>query len=176
MLKTDWSRSNGETEDMIYHTIEPVFDSRSKVLILGTIPSPKSREFGFYYAHPQNRFWRILAELFGVDIPESIEEKKALLLKKRIALWDVLKSCEIIGADDSSIREPVANDIASVLSKTHINAVFTTGGKAATLYKKLCQKQIGMVPLNLPSTSPANCRYYSYYDLVRAYSKILEYL
>lgn len=162
--------------DFVQHTIGPVYDTSSKILILGTMPSPKSREYGFYYSHPQNRFWRVLAELLQTPIPSSNEEKRVLCLSHHIALWDVLQSCSIEGADDASIREPVANDISGLLQKTGIRRVFTTGTKAAALYKRLCFPSTQLAAVALPSTSPANCRHYSYPDLVGAYRVILEYL
>lgn len=121
----------------ILHPLEPVFDSRSRVLVLGTMPSPKSREQGFYYAHPRNRFWTVLPALLGEPIPKSVSDRKALVLRRHIALWDVLKSCTITGAADSSIKDPVPNDLRPILSAAPIRAVFTTGGKAHTLYRRL---------------------------------------
>lgn len=162
--------------EFVQHTIGPVYDTSSKILILGTIPSPKSREYGFFYSHPQNRFWRVLAELLQTPVPSSNEEKRRLCMNHHIALWDVLQSCSIEGADDASIREPVANDIAGLLRETGIRKVFTTGTKAAALYKRLCFPSTQFPAVALPSTSPANCRHYSYPDLVDAYRVILEYL
>ncbi|HEX2985824.1 MAG TPA: DNA-deoxyinosine glycosylase [Caproiciproducens sp.] len=160
--------------EYIEHTIPPVFDRFSKVLVLGTMPSPKSREFGFYYSHPQNRFWRVMADLYGKPVPVSTEEKIGFLLQHHIALWDVLKSCQIEGADDSSIRNPVPNDIPWLLSQTEIINVFTTGSKAAALYRHFFKDTlIPAVPL--PSTSPANCRHYNYDRLKEAYRVILPY-
>ena len=159
--------------EYIEHTIPPVYDEHSKILILGTMPSPKSREYGFYYSHPQNRFWRVLSELYQEPLPTTVEEKAAFVLRHNIALWDVLKSCQIQGADDSSIRDPVPNDIAGLVHRTHIARIFTTGTKAAALYKRFCQKTAGpAVPL--PSTSPANCRHYTVERLVEAYRVILS--
>lgn len=155
--------------ERIVHPLEPVCDENSRVLVLGTMPSPKSREYGFYYSHPQNRFWRIIADLYGLPLPKTNDEKRAVLLANRIALWDVLKSCVIEGADDGSIREPVPNDIAALLAHTDIHTIFTTGTKAAALYRRLCLKQTGMSAVELPSTSPANCRFYSYGRLLQAY-------
>jgi len=160
----------------IYHTITPVYDKNSKILILGTMPSPKSREHEFYYMHPQNRFWRVLSGLLNEPLPASNDERKALLLRHGIALWDVLASCEIDGADDSSIKEPVANDLSILLNAADIKAIFTTGTKAAQLYKKYCLPKTGIEAFVLPSTSPANCRYYTYDDLLREYNVILAYL
>lgn len=141
----------------VKHTIAPVFDGLSEILILGTMPSPASRETGFYYGHPQNRFWRVLSAVYNEETPQTVEEKKAFLLRNRIALWDVLSSCDITGASDRSIRNPVPNDIASLLSKTQIKRVFTTGKKAYALYTRLCLPQTGLEAVLLPSTSPANC-------------------
>ncbi|WP_411677627.1 DNA-deoxyinosine glycosylase [Caproicibacter sp.] len=153
----------------IVHPLEPVYNGNSRVLVLGTMPSPKSREYGFYYSHPQNRFWRILADLYELSLPKTNDERRAILLSHRIALWDVLKSCVIEGADDGSIREPVPNDIAALLARTRIHTVFTTGSKAAALYRRLCLEDTGLAAVALPSTSPANCRFYSYEKLLDAY-------
>lgn len=161
---------------IVTHPLAPVYDSRSRVLILGTLPSPKSRELGFFYMHPQNRFWRVMSDLLGEPLPQTNDERRELLLRRGIALWDVLESCEIKGADDGSIRSPSANDLSIILKKADIRAVFTTGGKAAQLYKNLCLPKTGVEAKSLPSTSPANCRYYSYEDLLREYGILLEYL
>lgn len=160
----------------VIHPLAPVFDERSRVLILGTMPSPKSRETGFYYGHPQNRFWRVMAELLDEPFPASREERLALALRRHFALWDVLASCVIRGADDGSIWEPEANDLSAVLSAAPIEAIFTTGTKAAALYRKLCLPKTGMEAIALPSTSAANCRFYSYEQLVKAYAAVKEYL
>lgn len=162
--------------EQVLHTIEPVFDENSKILILGTMPSPKSREIGFYYGHPQNRFWRVLAKLFCCDVPQTNEERTALLTAHHIALWDVLSSCDITGADDGSIKNPVPNDLNRVLSAADIKAVFTTGTKAFALYNRLCRKATGIEAFPLPSTSPANCRFYTFDALAEKYRAILEYL
>lgn len=157
------------------HEIKPVVYPNSKILILGTFPSPKSREYGFFYGHPRNRFWNILSTLFGVEYPKTIEEKKALLKKERIALWDVLASCTITGASDTSIKDPVPNDISGLIKGTDIKQIFTTGKKAESLYKKYCEKETGIKAIGLPSTSPANCSM-SLETLVEKYKIILEYL
>ena len=162
--------------ELIVHPLKPVFDRNSRVLVLGTMPSPKSREYGFYYSHPQNRFWRVVSDLTGESLPQTNEEKTALLLRSRIALWDVLKSCRIDGADDASIRDPVPNDIAGLLAETNIRAVFTTGTKAASLYRRLCRQKTGVDAIALPSTSPANCRFYTYERLLKAYRVLLDYM
>lgn len=140
----------------IDHEIEPVFDSQSRILMLGTIPSPKSREQGFFYGHPQNRFWKVLAGVLGEEVPQNIAEKKDLLLKHKIALWDVCQSCSIEGASDSSIRDPQSNDLRLILDVAPIQAIFCTGAKATQLYRKLCEPELGISCVKLPSTSPAN--------------------
>ena len=116
----------------VIHTLSPVFNSKSRILILGTIPSPKSRETGFYYNHPQNRFWKVIAAVLSKTTPRTNQEKRRFLLDNHIALWDVLSSCEIKGAGDASIQKPVANDIGEILSAAPIRAVFTTGTKAVS--------------------------------------------
>ena len=159
---------------LVVHPLKPVYDKNSRALILGTMPSPKSREYGFYYSHPQNRFWRVAAGLYNAPVPETNEAKASFLLQHRIAMWDVLKSCRIAGADDASISEPVPNDIAGLLKKTNIRRIFTTGTKATSLYRRFCYSKTGMVAVPLPSTSPANCRW-PYEKLLDAYRIILHY-
>lgn len=160
---------------LVTHIFNPVYDSNSKVLILGTIPSPKSRELGFYYGHPRNRFWPVIADIVGEPNPETIEDKIALCHRNKIAVWDVLKSCEIQGADDSSIKEPISNDMNEILNHAPIKAIFTTGTKAFTLYHKHCFPVTGIPAVKLPSTSPANCGI-SYEKLQEAYAEIRKYL
>jgi len=143
-------------EEHVYHTLEPFYDKNSRVLILGSFPSPLSRETGFYYGHPRNRFWQVLAQVFQEPIPQNHEEKKALLRKYHIALWDVLEQCDIIGASDSSIKNPVANDIRLILEHAPIEAIFTTGTKAGKLYQKYIFPMTQVQCKILPSTSPAN--------------------
>lgn len=156
----------------VTHEIQPVFDSRSRVLLLGTMPSPASREQGFYYGHPQNRFWRMLAAIFDEPVPRTIEEKRDMLLRHHIALWDVLASCEIEGASDASIRDAQPNDLARIFDAADIRAVFATGTKAGELYRKLIEPTLGVPCTTLPSTSPANAKM-KLADLVDAYSKAL---
>lgn len=159
--------------ELVRHEFLPVFDTGSRILILGTIPSPKSREQGFYYGHPRNRFWKVMADILNEDLPETIEDKKAMVLKHHIAMWDVLASCEIHGADDSSIKNPVANDMGVILKQAEIERIYTTGSKATALYKKYCYPQTKIPSVMLPSTSPANCRM-SYEELKREYEAILR--
>ena len=156
----------------VTHEIQPVFDSRSRVLLLGTMPSPASREQGFYYGHPQNRFWRVLAAIFDEPVPRTIEEKRDMLLLHHVALWDVLASCEIEGASDASIRDAQPNDLARIFDAADIRAVFATGTKAGELYRKLIEPTLGVPCTTLPSTSPANAKM-KLADLVDAYGKAL---
>lgn len=141
------------------HEIEPVFDECSKVLILGSFPSVKSREGKFFYHHPQNRFWKVLARVLECEVPETIEEKKEMLLQKGIAVWDVIASCEIEGSSDSSIKNVVPNDLGQILNAAHIVRIYTNGGTASKLYKKYCYGQTHIEDVKLPSTSPANAAY-----------------
>lgn len=155
--------------EKVFHTLKPVFDSGSRVLVLGSMPSPKSREVGFYYGHPQNRFWRVLAEVFDAPFPSTTDERKAFALNHRIALWDVIAECDITGAADSSIRNAVPNDFSIITSVCDIRKVFTVGRTASNLYKKFT----GNDSVCLPSPSGANCAV-SFDKLVEAYSAIAE--
>lgn len=159
----------------VTHEFGAFFDKDSRVLILGTIPSPKSREQGFYYGHPQNRFWKVLADVLKKEVPQTVEERKKFLKRNRIALWDVLESCEIKGASDVSIRNARPNDMNRILQAADIRAIFVAGTKAAKLYKKLCLPTCGVEAIQLPSTSPANCGC-SDEKLREAYSQICKYL
>lgn len=140
----------------VSHTFQPVFNGESRVLVLGTFPSVKSREGMFYYHHPQNRFWKVMARLCGEETPQTIEEKKKMLLRNRIAVWDVIESCDIIGSSDSSIKNVTPADLNRVLSGADIREIFGNGQKACALYRKYCQKTVGREIVCLPSTSPAN--------------------
>lgn len=161
------------TSTHVIHEIEPVYDKNSRVLLLGTMPSPKSRETGFFYGHPQNRFWKVLALLFDEPTPETIEEKRDLCLRHHIALWDVVSSCDIEGASDASIKNAKPNDLAQILNAAPIQAVFTTGTKAGQLYKKLCEPATSIPCTVLPSTSPANSRV-SLAELCTTYKQALS--
>ena len=141
---------------MLIHPIAPVFDKDSRVLILGSFPSVKSREEGFFYGHPQNRFWKVTASVFGEDVPKTIDEKKSFLLRNHIALWDVIGSCEIDGSSDSSIRNVSVNDIKMILETAGIQAIYLNGKKAFQLYQKHMLPVTGREGICLPSTSPAN--------------------
>ncbi len=140
----------------LIHPIPPVYNEKSHILILGSFPSVKSREAMFFYGHPQNRFWKVTAAVFGCNEPKTVEEKKTFLLKNGIAVWDVIASCEITGSSDSSIRNVVPNDIAGLLEKTSIAKVFINGKTAMKYYEKYITPQTGVEAVCLPSTSPAN--------------------
>ncbi len=158
-------------ETKVIHPFPPIFDQNSKILILGSMPSPKSREIGMYYAHPKNRFWKILSIVLNDDFPLSNEDKKAFLLKHNIAVWDVLKSCEIVGASDSSIRNPKVNNFNLIFNNCKISAVFTLGKTATKIYKSMT----GNDSIYLPSTSPANCAIKDE-ELIKNFEIILKYL
>ena len=139
--------------ERVKHELSPIYDQNSKILILGTMPSVKSREVKFYYGHPKNRFWKILELVFN----QKIEEKKEFLLKHQIALWDVLESCEIKGSSDSSIKNETPNPLPELISKCQIQAIFTTGKTAHKFYQKYFKNTISIPEINLSSPSPANC-------------------
>lgn len=143
----------------ISHGFEPVCDERSRILILGSFPSVKSRQQQFYYGHPQNRFWRLLALIFNEPLPVSIEEKKQLLLRHRIALWDVIDTCDIKGSSDSSIRNVIPSDLNRILSVSPIETILANGNTAFRLYQKYCEGQTGQKAVRCPSTSPANAAF-----------------
>ncbi len=155
----------------VIHPLEPIFDGACRVLVLGTMPSPKSREVRFYYGNPQNRFWCVMASLWQEPVPATNDERRDLCLRHHVALWDVLASCTIVGASDASIRDPVPNDVARVLSAAPITHVFCTGGTATRLYRRLIEPASGMPCTGLPSTSPANARM-RLGDLVVAYEPL----
>ena len=141
---------------MISHPFPPLFDENSKILILGSFPSVKSREQMFFYGHPQNRFWKVISAVFECETPESIGQKKEFLLSNGIALWDVIASCDIEGSSDSSISNVVANDLDVILKNADIEKIFVNGKTAEKYYKKYTEKKTGRSAVCLPSTSPAN--------------------
>lgn len=141
---------------MITHPFPPLYDAKSKILILGSFPSVKSREQMFFYGHPQNRFWKVVASVFEDAVPETIEEKTAFLHRHHIALWDVIGACDIEGSSDSSIKNVTPNDLTVILQNAPIRQVFVNGKTAEKYYKKYTEKVIGKSAVCLPSTSPAN--------------------
>lgn len=141
------------------HPIPPLYDAQSRVLILGSFPSVKSREAAFFYGHPQNRFWRVISLLLGCAIPKTTEEKAAMLHAHHIAVWDVIASCEITGSSDSSIQNAIPNDLSPILHTADIRAVFCNGTTSYRLYCRHQQALTGMPAIQLPSTSPANASF-----------------
>lgn len=141
----------------ILHPLKPIYDENSKVLVLGTMPSVKSRENNFYYSHPQNRFWKTLSKVYEEEIGISNDERKDFLIRHKIALFDVLKSCDIEASSDSSIKNPIPNDLDEILNNSKIEKIFTTGKKAYDLYMKLIYPKTKIEAICLPSPSPANC-------------------
>lgn len=155
------------------HNIEPVWDADSRILILGSFPSVKSREAAFFYHHSQNRFWKVLAQLTEDTLPETIEEKKDFLLRHHIAVWDVIASCTITGSSDASIRDVVPNPVEKLLKETQIGQIFVNGKTAERMYKRYLQDICGQEAVVLPSTSPANAAW-RLPDLVSAWKKAVE--
>ena len=140
----------------IKRTFGPVYDENSKLLILGSFPSVRSREANFYYGHPQNRFWRVLARVIEREMPTDIEGKKTALLSQGVALWDTLEECDILGSSDSSIKNPVPVDIRRVLNAATIRNIYCNGATSFSLFMKYLYPICGVTPIKLPSTSPAN--------------------
>ena len=157
--------------EWVCQPFSPIVGPGSHTLVLGTMPSPKSRENGFYYGHPQNRFWPVLSAVFAREIPRTQAEREALILSNGLALWDVLERCEITGASDASIRHPVPNEIPALVRRFPIERVFATGQTAARLYRRLVEAETGLPCIALPSPSPANCRV-PFDALVEAYAAL----
>ena len=157
----------------IKHGFEPVYDKNSKILILGTLPSVKSRENDFYYGHPQNRFWRLVSQLLNEPLPMSTDEKKAMLLQHGIALWDVAAECDIMGSSDSSIKNVVPTDINIILETADIKQIYANGRTAEKLYNKYQKNICGRDIVCLPSTSPANAAW-NMERLLTAWSGIIK--
>ena len=143
------------TENIV-HPIPPFYDADSKILILGSFPSVKSRQQMFFYGHPQNRFWKVMAAVFSDEIPQTISEKKRFLAKNHIALWDVIGSCEIKGSSDASISNVIPNDLTGILTDANIRSIIVNGKTADKYYRKFIRPAIGREAVCLPSTSPAN--------------------
>jgi double-stranded uracil-DNA glycosylase len=142
--------------ERVCHPIPPLYDKESKVLILGSFPSVKSREAHFFYHHPQNRFWRVISAVIGEEVPITIEEKREMLLRNGIAVWDVIQSCEIVGSADSSIKNAVPNDLTEILNTAQLKRIISNGATSYQLYMKHIFPVTGIEALKLPSTSPAN--------------------
>ena len=157
----------------IDHPIDPVFHRDPQILILGSFPSVKSREDGFFYGHPQNRFWRVLAAVFHTEVPVTVQQKRELLRSRRIALWDVIASCQITGSADSAIRDVVPNDLSEMLSKADIRSIYVNGKVALRYYERYIQPSLGVAATYLPSTSAANAGW-SLERLIAAWQVLAE--
>ena len=168
-------KKRDKMREELVHPFGPLYGPDSKVLILGSFPSVKSREINFYYGHPQNRFWRVIPELFGREIPTTIEEKKELILSCGLALWDTIGSCEITGSSDSSIRNARPNDISIILRECDIRKIFCNGKTSYSLYCRLLEPTTGMEAVCLPSTSPANAAW-KLEDLIGVWRVIKDYI
>lgn len=158
--------------ERIIHPIPPLYDADSKILILGSFPSVKSREAMFFYGHPQNRFWSLLARLFGEPVPVSVEEKKSLALRHHIAMWDSIRSCTITGSSDSSVRDVVPNDLSVILDNSSVERIFCNGALSYKMYMKYIYPTTGIEAIRLPSTSPANAAF-GMERLIQAWSIIV---
>ena len=155
------------------HTFDPVFNTESKILILGSFPSVKSRENNFFYGHPQNRFWKVMAKVLEWEVPKTIEEKRKMLLENHVAVWDVIASCSILGSSDTSIKDVVVNDFSKILENSKVERIYVNGGKAYELYHKYAEKVTGIKAVKLPSTSPANAAW-SLEKLTKTWKEIIE--
>ena len=156
---------------MIIHNIAPVYDENSEILILGSFPSVISRAEKFFYANKQNRFWRVLAAVYECDVPQTVTEKKQMLVKNHVALWDVIASCEIEGSSDSTIKNAAANDISGMLGTSEIKRIYCNGSTAYAMYLRYIYEETQILPVKLPSTSSANASY-SFDSLVRSWGEI----
>ena len=159
--------------ERILHPFPPLFDSESRTLILGSFPSVKSREAMFFYGHPQNRFWRLIALLCHEDTPQTVEEKSSLILRHHLALWDSIRSCTITGSSDSSVRDVVPNDLRVIFDNSKTERVFCNGALSHKMYMKYIYPQTGIAAVKLPSTSPANAAY-SLERLAESWRVIME--
>lgn len=159
----------------IKHSLKPIYNEESKVLILGTLPSPLSRKNNYYYGNPRNRFWSVLEKVFDEKIPNDNDGKTEFLLKHNIAIWDTVFECDIMGASDSSIKNVVPTNIKKIVDESNIKMIFTTGSTAYKYYCKYHEEKVGIKAISLKSTSPANARY-SVEDLSKEYEIIKKYL
>ena len=165
--------NKGRQYEHITHPFEPLFNAEARVLILGSLPSVKSREQNFFYGHPQNRFWKLMAVLFDEPSPQTIEDKRLLILNHNIALWDSIYSCDIIGSSDSSIKNAVPTDLGRIIDNSSVRRVFCNGKASGKYYEKYHEERLGIKAAVLPSTSPANAAW-SFDELVTAWKVIKE--
>lgn len=164
---------NRNKYEHIIHPFPPLYDEHSEILILGSLPSVKSREQMFFYGHPQNRFWKVLSAVLGETLPTTVEEKKQMLLRNHIALWDTIYSCDIIGSSDSSIRNVVPTDLNRILTESAVSRIYCNGKTSAKYFEKYQQKILGMEAQVLPATSPANAAY-SVEKLISMWAEALQ--
>jgi len=170
-VSTETENTKHET---VTHPFQPLFQADSKILILGSFPSVKTREYGFFYGHPQNRFWHLLERIFAVELSADIEERRTFLLRRRIAVYDVIYRCDIIGSGDASIRNIIPSDLSPVFEAADIKRVFCNGGTAYRYYRKYRERETGFKAVKLPSTSPANAGF-SLDDLYNEWKIIREF-
>ncbi|MDD7362566.1 MAG: DNA-deoxyinosine glycosylase [Peptoniphilus sp.] len=161
--------------ETIVHPLKPLYDEKSKVLILGSFPSVKTREYGFFYGHPQNRFWPMMEKLFDETLSRDIGERREFLLRHRLAVFDSIFQCDIVGSSDASIKNVVPSNLSEIVEKADIRRVFCNGATSYKYYKKYHEKALGLAGVKLPSTSPANARY-RLDDLMEEWVQILDYL
>ena len=159
--------------ERVEHPFGPLYDAASRILILGSFPSVKSREQNFFYGHPQNRFWKVISGLLGEPLPQTVKEKREMLLKHHVALWDTIASCRLTGSSDASIRDVVPNDLSKIMDAADIRAIYCNGGTSWSLYEKYIRPVTGRDAVKLPSTSPANAAW-SAEQLSEAWKVILE--
>ena len=164
---------NKTSPSFIVHPLPPLYDSHSEILILGSFPSVKTREMGFFYGHPQNRYWKVLSAVFEDAFPETVEERKSFLLRHHVAAWDVIYSCEITGSSDASIRQVTPTDLRPILQAAPIRRIFVNGKTAEKMYRKYTEPLLGIQATCLPSTSPANASW-SLTKLIDAWRVIRE--
>lgn len=157
----------------VTHPFAPVYNESSEILILGSLPSVKSREQNFFYGHPRNRFWEVIAHLLGEPRPQTIDEKRTMLLRHHIAIWDVIYSCDIQGSSDSSIRNVVPTDLRKIIDEASITRIYCNGRTSGNLYQRFQEKQLSIPAITLPSTSPANAAY-SLERLIAEWKQILR--
>lgn len=159
--------------EKVIHPIEPIYNKNSRILILGSFPSVKSRAEMFFYGHRQNRFWKVTSAVFGKEIPNTIDEKRRFLIECKIAVWDVIASCRIEGSSDNSIKDVKANDISKILESAPIEKIFVNGKTAEKYYNKYIKEKVGREAITLPSTSPANAAK-TLQNLIKEWSIIKE--
>ncbi|MCR8968405.1 DNA-deoxyinosine glycosylase [Facklamia sp. 7083-14-GEN3] len=169
------TKDNKQDYQTIKHPLQPLYNEDSQILILGSFPSVKTRQYGFFYGHPQNRFWPLMGNLFKVELSTNIEERRNFLLKHRISVYDSIYQCDIVGSSDASIKNVIPSDLKVIFDKASIQQVFCNGATSYKYYQKYHAKETGIKGIKLPSTSPANARF-RLDDLALEWKEILKYL